>query len=106
MGRAQEPDFGLSGALAAETNRVGGVLLLHSEPPEAAVPRQRWRLYQFKGGKPFQTPLPIHRQSCYLFGRERRVVDVPTDHPSCSKQQAVIQFRCATFQILYPIPPG
>ncbi|KAL1061082.1 hypothetical protein V6Z11_1Z045800 [Gossypium hirsutum] len=27
------------------------------------------------------------------FGRERRVADVPTDHPSCSKQHAVIQFR-------------
>jgi len=38
-------------------------------------------------------PLYIHRQSCYLFGRERRVADIPTDHPSCSKQHAVIQFR-------------
>lgn len=38
-------------------------------------------------------PLYIHRQSCYLFGRERRVADVPTDHPSCSKQHAVVQFR-------------
>ena len=42
----QEPDFGLSGKLAAETNRVNGVVLLHVEPPEAAVPTQRWRLYQ------------------------------------------------------------
>jgi hypothetical protein len=31
------------------------------------------------------------RQSMYLFGRERRVADIPTDHPSCSKQHAVIQ---------------
>ncbi|EXB50263.1 FHA domain-containing protein DDL [Morus notabilis] len=38
-------------------------------------------------------PLYIHRQSCYLFGRERRVADIPTDHPSCSKQHAIIQFR-------------
>uniref|UniRef100_A0A7N0TFI2 FHA domain-containing protein n=1 Tax=Kalanchoe fedtschenkoi TaxID=63787 RepID=A0A7N0TFI2_KALFE len=38
-------------------------------------------------------PLYIHRQSCYLFGRERRVADIPTDHPSCSKQHAVIQYR-------------
>lgn len=38
-------------------------------------------------------PLYIHRQTCYLFGRERRVADVPTDHPSCSKQHAVIQYR-------------
>lgn len=35
------------------------------------------------------------RSSCYLFGRERRVADVPTDHPSCSKQHAVLQFRWA-----------
>ena len=35
------------------------------------------------------------RNSCYLFGRERRVADVPTDHPSCSKQHAVLQYRCA-----------
>ncbi len=41
-----EPDFALSGKLAAETNRVNGVVLLHVEPPEAAVPTQRWRLYQ------------------------------------------------------------
>lgn len=42
---------------------------------------------------PVQDPLPIHRQSFYLFGRERRVADIPTDHPSCSKQHAVLQFR-------------
>ena len=41
----------------------------------------------------FADPLHIHRQSCYLFGRDRKVVDVPTDHPSCSKQHAVLQFR-------------
>lgn len=88
-----EPDFGLSGVLAAETNTVNGVVLLHSEPPEARKPSKRWRLYVFKKGEPFGEPLHIHRQSCYLFGRERRVVDVPTDHPSCSKQHAVLQFR-------------
>jgi len=44
-------------------------------------------------GALFGDPLYIHRQSQYLFGREHRVVDVPTDHPSCSKQHAVLQFR-------------
>ena len=29
-------------------------------------------------------PYHIHRQSSYLLGRERRVVDLPLDHPSCS----------------------
>lgn len=38
-------------------------------------------------------PPPGCRMSSYLFGRERRVADVPTDHPSCSKQHAVLQFR-------------
>ncbi|KAK4751771.1 hypothetical protein SAY87_020569 [Trapa incisa] len=89
----QKPTFELSGKLADETNRVRGVTLLFTEPPDARKPNIRWRLYVFKGGEVLNEPLYIHRQSCYLFGRERRVADVPTDHPSCSKQHAVIQFR-------------
>jgi len=88
-----KPSFELSGKLAAETNKVRGVALLFNEPPDARKPTIRWRLYVFKGGEALTEPLYIHRQSCYLFGRERRVADVPTDHPSCSKQHAVIQFR-------------
>ncbi|KAF5478862.1 hypothetical protein F2P56_005390 [Juglans regia] len=89
----QKPSFELSGKLAAETNRVRGVTLLFTEPPDARKPNVRWRLYVFKAGEVLNEPLYIHRQSCYLFGRERRVADIPTDHPSCSKQHAVIQFR-------------
>ncbi|XVF77563.1 hypothetical protein PTKIN_Ptkin14bG0055000 [Pterospermum kingtungense] len=89
----QKPTFELSGKLAAETNRVRGVTLLFNEPSEARKPSIRWRLYVFKAGEVLNEPLYIHRQSCYLFGRERRVADIPTDHPSCSKQHAVIQFR-------------
>ncbi|KAF4392204.1 hypothetical protein F8388_012660 [Cannabis sativa] len=96
----EKPSFELSGKLAAETNRVRGITLLFNEPPDARKPDVRWRLYVFKNGEAlngknilFSEPLYIHRQSCYLFGRERRVADVPTDHPSCSKQHAVIQFR-------------
>ena len=44
-------------------------------------------------GEPIDKPLYIHRQTCYLFGRERRVADVPLDHPSISKQHAVMQYR-------------
>ena len=119
-----DPNFGLSGKLAEETNTVRGVVLVHTEPPEARKPTLKWRLYIFKAGaqRPwraqgllaggllfserrvsvacaagalFGDPLYIHRQSSYLFGREHRVVDVPTDHPSCSKQHAVLQYRCA-----------
>ncbi|KAL0362253.1 UNVERIFIED_CONTAM: FHA domain-containing protein DDL [Sesamum calycinum] len=89
----QKPSFELSGKLAAETNRVRGVTLLFNEPPDARKPDVRWRLYVFKGGEVLNEPLYIHRQTCYLFGRERRVADIPTDHPSCSKQHAVLQYR-------------
>ncbi|KAL8619039.1 hypothetical protein ACOMHN_020737 [Nucella lapillus] len=41
--------------------------------------------------------LPVHRQSAYLFGRDRRVADIPVDHPSCSKQHAVLQYRLSEY---------
>uniref|UniRef100_A0A803M117 FHA domain-containing protein n=1 Tax=Chenopodium quinoa TaxID=63459 RepID=A0A803M117_CHEQI len=104
----QKPSFELSGKLAEETNRVKGITLLFTEPPDARKPNVRWRLYVFKGGEVLNgrleravrlnlylilEPLYVHRQSCYLFGRERRIADIPTDHPSCSKQHAVLQYR-------------
>ena len=45
-----DPNFGLSGKLAEETNTVRGVVLLHTEPPEARKPTLKWRLYIFKAG--------------------------------------------------------
>ena len=36
---------------------------------------------------------PLSTRSRYLFGRERKVADVPLDHPSCSSQHAVLQYR-------------
>lgn len=89
----QKPSFELSGKLAEETNRVRGITILFTEPPDACKPDVRWRLYVFKAGEVLNEPLYVHRQSCYLFGRERRVADIPTDHPSCSKQHAVLQYR-------------
>jgi smad nuclear-interacting protein 1 len=88
-----EPDYGLSGVLAAETNTVSGVTLLHSEPPEARMPTKKWRLYVFKGEAEAQPPLMLHTQSSFLVGRERKVATIATDHPSCSKQHAVLQWR-------------
>ena len=35
--------------------------------------------------------LHINRQSAYLIGRDRLVCDIYIEHPSCSKQHAVIQ---------------
>ncbi|KAK1391823.1 SMAD/FHA domain-containing protein [Heracleum sosnowskyi] len=89
----EKPSFELSGKLAEETNRFRGITLLFNEAPDARKPDTRWRLYVFKGGDVLNEPLYVHRQTSYLFGRERRVADIPTDHPSCSKQHAVLQYR-------------
>lgn len=40
----------------------------------------------------------MHRQSAYLFGRDRKVADIPTDHPSCSSQHAVFQHRLVEYK--------
>ncbi|TNY22040.1 Smad nuclear-interacting protein 1 [Rhodotorula diobovata] len=90
-----EPDFKPSGALAAETNTLNGVVLKYAEPPEARKPVRNWRLYVFKGKEQVEL-FHVHRQSCYLFGRDRIVADIPVDHPSASKQHAVLQFRQVT----------
>ena len=37
--------------------------------------------------------LEVGTRSCWLFGREKSVVDVEVANPSCSKQHAVLQFR-------------
>lgn len=92
-----KPDFGLSGRLAEDTNVYNGVVIKYNEPPEARKPKRRWRLYPFKGDQslPF---IPLHRQSAYLLGRSRLIADIPIDHPSCSKQHAVLQFRLVDYK--------
>lgn len=92
-----KPNFKPSGLLAAATKTVKHVdgtstVLKYHEPPEARKPVVGWRLYVFKGKEQVDL-LHIYRQSAYLFGRDRTVADIPVDHPSCSKQHAVIQFR-------------
>ena len=81
-------------------NVYNGVLLKFSEPPEARAPNTRWRLYVFKktknGGGEDDDPLDvlhISKQSAYLFGRDRKVADIPVDHTSLSKQHCVLQYR-------------
>ena len=45
--------------------------------------------------------LEISSQSAYLIGRDRIVADIPVDHPSISKQHAVIQYRFASLTSEY-----
>ncbi|KAL7494544.1 hypothetical protein ACHAWT_003226 [Skeletonema menzelii] len=103
-------NFGLSGALASDTqtgNARDGITLKFSEPPEARIPNTRWRLYVFRrkasdanstrdSDKKDDDLLDVYhisRQSAYLFGRERKVADIPVDHGSLSKQHCVLQYR-------------
>ncbi|KAJ9624303.1 hypothetical protein H2204_010859 [Knufia peltigerae] len=94
----QKPNFRPSGLLAAASNTIatssGNIVLKYHEPAEARKPpsSQRWRLYVFKGEEILDT-LDLYTQSCWLFGREVSVCDYALEHPSCSKQHAVIQFR-------------
>ncbi|XP_031709178.1 smad nuclear-interacting protein 1 [Anarrhichthys ocellatus] len=92
----EKPNFGLSGALTEDTNTFRGVVIKYNEPPEARIPKRRWRLYPFKNDEPLPV-MYIHRQSAYLLGRQRKIADIPIDHPSCSKQHAVFQYRLMAF---------
>lgn len=93
----QKPDFGQSGKLAEDTNTFNGVVVKYNEPADAKQPKRKWRLYPFKGGETLEH-IPIHNQSAYLLGRDRRVADIPIDHPSCSMQHAAIQYRAVQFE--------
>ncbi|CAB3984244.1 Smad nuclear-interacting 1 [Paramuricea clavata] len=93
----EEPNFELSGKLTEYTNTYKGVVIKYNEPPEALKPKTRWRLYPFKEDKGMSV-MYIHRQSAYLIGRQRHIVDLAVDHPSCSKQHAVLQYRLVNYE--------
>ncbi|XP_028326766.1 smad nuclear-interacting protein 1 [Gouania willdenowi] len=92
----EKPNFELSGALTEDTNTFRGEVIKYNEPPEARIPKRRWRLYPFKNDEPLPV-MYVHRQSAYLMGRQRKIADIPIDHPSCSKQHAVFQYRLVEF---------
>ncbi|KAK4676010.1 hypothetical protein QC764_508210 [Podospora pseudoanserina] len=95
----EKPNFGNSGALAAASNSVTQadgttITLKYHEPAEARKPspRDEWKLFVFKGEDIVDT-IDLGSRSCWLVGREQAVVDLLAEHPSISKQHAVIQFR-------------
>lgn len=95
----EKPNFGNTGLLAAASNSVtqadgSTITLKYHEPPEARKPspREVWKLFVFKGQDIVDT-IELGTRSCWLIGRELAVVDLPAEHPSISKQHAVIQFR-------------
>ena len=69
-------------------------ILSSNEPAEARKPpaKDEWKLFVFKGADILET-IELSKRSCWLIGRELAVVDMAAEHPSISKQHAVIQFR-------------
>ncbi|KAI3402030.1 hypothetical protein diail_4004 [Diaporthe ilicicola] len=95
----EKPNFGNTGALAAASNSVTQadgttITLKYHEPSEARKPpaRDEWKLFVFKGNDVVDT-IELGTRSCWLVGREATIVDMVAEHPSISKQHAVIQFR-------------
>merc|ERR1712194_749043 len=90
----EEPNFEASGLLGMEDNSKNGIVMKFTKPVEARMPVAKWRLYCYsKQSGDNAKVMHIHRKEGYLFGKDRRVVDVPTDHPTCSKQHAVLHHR-------------
>jgi len=92
----EKPNFEPSGKLAEDTNMFKGEVIKYNEPPEARIPKARWRLYPFRGDEQLDV-LYIHRQSAFMISREKKLGDILVEHPSCSKQHAVLQYRCVPF---------
>lgn len=93
----EKPNFGLSGKLTEDTNKVNGVVVKYAEPPEARRSKRLWRFYPFKGTESLTT-IYLHRQSCYLIGRDKILCEMNVDHPSCSKQHAAFQYRLVPYE--------
>ncbi|KAH7830384.1 putative Smad nuclear-interacting protein 1 [Monocercomonoides exilis] len=91
--KKEEPNYKQSGALAAEGCYYKGIYLKWDEPPDAHIPKLRWRIYCFKDDDLVEDPIPIHTRTGFLFGRDKRIADIPILHPSTSSQHAVLYFR-------------
>lgn len=89
----EEVSFEASGLLGLEDNAKDGVALKFTVPPEARYPAAKWRLYIFTKQTEAPKVIHIHRKLGILFGKDRKVADVPTDHLTCSKQHAVLHYR-------------
>ncbi|RMZ23798.1 hypothetical protein D0859_12167 [Hortaea werneckii] len=95
----QKPNYKPTGLLAKEANTVAGTskVLKYHEPPEARKPppKEAWRMYVFKK-KDLADTIHLHTRSVWLVGRDQSITDLHLEHPSISKQHAVVQFRYLT----------
>lgn len=90
-----KPNFKPSGLLAKESNNIKGTQLKYTEPKDAcsAPSSPDYYLFVFKKGSKIPREYKLNNKGYHLMGRDEKVVDLETDHDSCSKQHSVIQFR-------------
>ncbi|CAD6499992.1 BgTH12-04097 [Blumeria graminis f. sp. triticale] len=98
-GPKEKPNLACSGLLAAESNSTlladgTTVVLKYHEPSDARAPapKYQWKLFAFKGAEILET-IDLSRQSFWRVGREASVSHIFAEHPSISKQHAILQFR-------------
>lgn len=109
MSNVQKPDYNPSGLLKSmdATGRTGrdsdprlsnGPIIKYAQPSNAKLPppTENWTLFVYKDGVEVEM-YRLTESTCWFIGRDRSLATlfsfIPTDHPSCSKQHAVIQFR-------------
>jgi hypothetical protein len=89
---SDEDDNGHRHSTATSRN---GIKSFYKEPSEARLPEHRWRLSVSKDGDNLPA-YHIHRQSKYVFGRDKDQCDIRLHHSSCSHVHAVLQYRLRT----------
>jgi len=110
-----KPNMERSGKLQAEALKTeSGVVLKFADPPEAKLPKKKWRLYPFKGEQPLglflhlrccsiwnltdsfphKEVIPAHHQASYLFGRNRAVL--------CQPRRICLPHLCLRMQFILP----
>jgi smad nuclear-interacting protein 1 len=92
-GKKENPNYEPSGILQQDLKQKrNGIELKYHPPREARLPSDKWRIFAFNGDQEVGN-YELSKNTSFLIGREAKVVDIPVDHPSVSKQHAAIQFR-------------
>ncbi|KAM3128077.1 hypothetical protein pb186bvf_019840 [Paramecium bursaria] len=90
----EKPNFDPSGILAKfASNAISeDKVLKFTEPLDAKIPVQNWKLFPFKGDEALN-PISLKGRSSFLIGRDKQVAQIHLENLSVSSQHAVIQFR-------------
>ncbi|KAA6400081.1 MAG: putative smad nuclear-interacting protein 1 [Streblomastix strix] len=89
----EQPNFRPSGNLVNEGCYYKGIYLKWDNPQDVCLPKAKWRIYVLKGDDIVEEPIQIHKNTSFLFGRDKRIADIPIQHLSTSMQHAVLHFR-------------